>query len=67
VRRVLDSLLPAEDSPRAAERLYVLYHVAAYCGLRRSVVVLGLVAVFVPSIVYAITTDRRSKRDARAS
>jgi integrase len=32
----LDSLGASEDPPRAAERLYALFHVAAYCGLRRS-------------------------------
>ena len=30
------------------------------------VIVLGLVAVFVPSLVYAVSTGRSSKRDARA-
>jgi integrase len=32
----LDSLGASEDPPRKAERLYVLFHVAAYFGLRRS-------------------------------
>jgi integrase len=32
----LDSLGTCEDPPRKAERLYVLFHVAAYFGLRRS-------------------------------
>jgi integrase len=32
----LDSLEASEDPPRGAERLYALFHVAAYCGLRRS-------------------------------
>ena len=32
----LDSLQASEDPPRAAERLYALFHVAAYFGLRRS-------------------------------
>jgi integrase len=32
----LDSLGATDDPPRAAERLYALFHVAAYCGLRRS-------------------------------
>jgi len=32
----LDSLEASEDPPRQAERLYALFHVAAYCGLRRS-------------------------------
>jgi integrase len=32
----LDSLEASEDPPRETERLYALFHVAAYCGLRRS-------------------------------
>ncbi|MGO8959398.1 MAG: tyrosine-type recombinase/integrase [Streptosporangiaceae bacterium] len=32
----LDSLEGSEDPPRRAERLYALFHVAAYFGLRRS-------------------------------
>jgi integrase len=32
----LDSLCASEEPVRAAERLYALFHVAAYCGLRRS-------------------------------
>jgi integrase len=32
----LDSLEARQDPPRDAERLYTLFHVAAYCGLRRS-------------------------------
>jgi len=32
----LDSLEASDEPPRRAERLYALFHVAAYCGLRRS-------------------------------
>lgn len=32
----LDSLEASEEPAREAERLYALFHVAAYCGLRRS-------------------------------
>jgi len=32
----LDSLEASEEPKREAERLYALFHVAAYCGLRRS-------------------------------
>jgi len=32
----LDSLEASDHPKRAAERLYALFHVAAYCGLRRS-------------------------------
>jgi len=32
----LDSLEASEDPPRMAERLYAMFHVAAYFGLRRS-------------------------------
>jgi integrase len=32
----LDFLEASEDPPRTAERLYALFHVAAYFGLRRS-------------------------------
>lgn len=32
----LDSLEASEDPPRPTERLYALFHVAAYFGLRRS-------------------------------
>ena len=32
----LDTLLPADDLGASGERLYALYRIAAYCGLRRS-------------------------------